>query len=70
MYYADGSKYDGKWKSDKRHGIGKMTDKHGQVTSGLWHMGLESSTTPRTYYTPQKSIHRTKSFTSYDFSSD
>jgi hypothetical protein len=43
MYYHDGSKYEGKWKSDKRHGQGALTDKHGMVKMGTWHMDLEGS---------------------------
>jgi hypothetical protein len=29
MYYLDGSKYEGYWARDKKHGTGTMTDKNG-----------------------------------------
>jgi hypothetical protein len=29
MYYTDGSKYEGQWFRDKKHGKGTFTDKNG-----------------------------------------
>ena len=36
MTYADGSKHDGEWKDDKKHGQGIHTDPQGKVTQGRW----------------------------------
>jgi hypothetical protein len=36
-YFAeDGSKYEGQWKNDKRHGKGKYTFKNGGYYDGEW----------------------------------
>ena len=36
MYYPDGSKYEGQWVDDMRHGNGTYTYVNGDVYSGEW----------------------------------
>jgi hypothetical protein len=39
FYWIDGSRYEGYWNHSKKHGEGKITQKDGQVTEGLWEAG-------------------------------
>ena len=41
MYYADGTKHNGKWKNHKKQGKGKTYDKNGNITQqGVWDEGV------------------------------
>jgi hypothetical protein len=35
--YLDGSKYDGEWKDNEKHGVGKLTLPNGQIYEGLYY---------------------------------
>jgi len=39
MQYTDGSKYEGNWFRDKKHGKGTFTDKHGNSRKAEWFNG-------------------------------
>ena len=41
MEYADGDRYEGEWKDEKKHGYGKYTYADGRVREGMWHEGKE-----------------------------
>lgn len=37
LQYLDGSFYDGDWKENKKHGIGKFIEKNGEtIFNGMW----------------------------------
>jgi hypothetical protein len=41
MEYADGDRYEGEWKDEKKHGYGKYTYADGRVREGMWYEGKE-----------------------------
>jgi hypothetical protein len=36
LKYADGSRYEGEFKNDRRHGQGTYYDANGNATTGIW----------------------------------
>jgi len=41
MEYADGDRYEGEWKDEKKHGYGKYTYADGRTKEGMWFEGKE-----------------------------
>ena len=41
MEYADGDRYEGEWKNEKKHGYGKYTYADGRIKEGMWFEGKE-----------------------------
>jgi len=40
MTYADGSKYTGEWKYDKRNGMGSLQNAQKETMHGTWENGV------------------------------
>lgn len=41
MEYADGDRYEGEWRDEKKHGYGKYTYADGRIKEGMWYQGKE-----------------------------
>ncbi len=41
MEYADGDRYEGEWRDEKKHGYGKYTYSDGRIKEGMWYQGKE-----------------------------
>ena len=37
--YANGTRYEGYFRDDKKHGVGKVVDGKGRISEGKWNMG-------------------------------
>ena len=46
MSYIDGSRYEGKYADDKRHGAGVFIDTKGEVFEQTYHAGKEIQSNP------------------------
>jgi hypothetical protein len=41
MHFEDGTKYEGGWKNDKKHGEGTFTDIYGKSKIRIWRKGIK-----------------------------